>query len=82
MRICCEHGENDSGSQCPDALHRSLKAKAARSGMSLSGYLLKEFGEIAERPTLSEFRKRLHARESIPDALDTARLLREDRAVR
>ena len=51
-------------------------------GMSLSGYLLKEFREIAARPTLSEFRKRLHARESIPDALDTARLLREDRAVR
>lgn len=66
----------------PDALHRSLKARAAMSGMSLSDYLLKEFREIAERPTLSEFRERLHARESLPVVLDTARLLREERAVR
>ena len=66
----------------PDALHRILKAKAAMSGMSLSDYLLREFREIAERPTLSEFRERLHARESVPVALDTARLLCEERAVR
>jgi hypothetical protein len=34
----------------PDALHRSLKARAAMAGMSLSDYLLVEFREIAERP--------------------------------
>ena len=66
----------------PDALHRTLKAKAAMSGMSLSDYLLREFREIAERPTLSEFRERLHARGSLPVALDTARPLGEERAVR
>ena len=34
----------------PDALHRSLKARAAMAGMSLSDYLLAEIKEIAERP--------------------------------
>jgi plasmid stability protein len=30
----------------PDALHRALKARAARAGMSLSDYLLAEIREI------------------------------------
>ena len=42
----------------PDALHRSLKARAAMAGMSLSDYLLSEIKEIAERPTLAELRDR------------------------
>jgi plasmid stability protein len=52
----------------PDALHRSLKARAAMAGMSLSDYLLVEFREIAERPTLV--------------VLDTGGLLREERSAR
>jgi predicted nucleic acid-binding protein len=63
----------------PDALHRSLKARAAMAGMSLSDYLLAEFREIAERPTLAEFRERLHKRKPLPVALDTGGLLREER---
>jgi len=39
-----------------DALHWGLKARNAMAGMSLSDYLL------TERPTLAEFRKRLHKR--------------------
>jgi hypothetical protein len=39
----------------PDALHRTLKARAAMTGMSLSDYLLAEIREIAERPTLAAF---------------------------
>lgn len=46
----------------PEALHRSLKARAVTAGMSLNDYLLGELREIAERPTLAEFRGRLHAR--------------------
>jgi antitoxin FitA len=34
----------------PDSLHRTLKARAAMVGMSLSDYLLREIKEIAERP--------------------------------
>jgi plasmid stability protein len=66
----------------PDALHRSLKARAAMAGMSLSDYLLAEIKEIAERPTLGELRQRLHAHKPVTLALDTARLVREEREAR
>lgn len=66
----------------PDALHRTLKARAATAGMSLSDYLLLELREIAERPTLAEFRERLHTRRPVQAAFDTAALLREERASR
>ena len=36
----------------PDPLHRRMKARAAMAGMSLSDYLLKEIGELAERAHL------------------------------
>ena len=51
-------------------------------GMSLSDYLRGELREIAERPTLAEFRARLHGRTRVTAALDTAGLLREERAGR
>jgi len=51
-------------------------------GMSLSDYLLGELHEIAGRPTLAEFRERLHARVPLSVALDTARLVREERVKR
>ena len=66
----------------PDALHRSLKARAAMSGMSLTDYLLMEIKEIAERPTLAELRERLHSREEVDVRLDTGRLVREERQAR
>jgi hypothetical protein len=66
----------------PEALHRTLKVRAATVGMSLSDYLLGELQEIADRPTLAEFRMRLQARKPLPFDLDTARLLREERATR
>jgi len=43
----------------PDALHRKLKARAAREGFSLSDYLLREIEQFAERPTLAELRRQL-----------------------
>jgi plasmid stability protein len=63
----------------PDALHRSLKARAAMAGMSLSDYLIGEIKEIADRPTLAELRDRLHTHKPVPLPLDTARLVREER---
>ena len=66
----------------PDALHRSLKARAALAGMSLSDYLLAEIREIAERPTLAEFRDRLHRRKPVSAQIDTALLVREEREAR
>jgi plasmid stability protein len=66
----------------PDALHRSLKARAAMAGQSLSDYLLAEIREIAERPTLAELRERLHRRKPVAVEIDTARLVREEREAR
>jgi plasmid stability protein len=66
----------------PDSLHRSLKARAAMSGRSLSDYLLAEIKEIAERPTLAELRERVHRRKTLAVEIDTARLVREEREAR
>jgi antitoxin FitA len=63
----------------PDALHRRLKARAARAGMSLSDYLLSEIKEIADKPTLAEMRQILHQREPVSLPIDTARLVRDER---
>jgi plasmid stability protein len=66
----------------PDSLHRTLKARAALAGMSLSDYLLIELKEVAERPTLAEFRQRLHGRKPVTTEIDTARWVREEREAR
>ena len=66
----------------PDALHRSLKARAAMAGQSLSDYLLAEIKEVAERPTLAELRERLHRRKPVAVEIDTARMVREERETR
>lgn len=66
----------------PDSLHRTLKARAAMAGMSLSDYLLAEIKEMAERPTLEELRARLQQRRPVTAELDTARMVREEREAR
>lgn len=66
----------------PEVLHRKLKARAANAGMSLSDYLLVELREIADRPTLAEFRDRLQTRKPVTEEINAADLLREERAAR
>ncbi|HET9406887.1 MAG TPA: hypothetical protein VFO39_06580 [Candidatus Sulfotelmatobacter sp.] len=66
----------------PEALHRTLKARAAIAGMSLSDYLLAEIKEIEWRPTLAELRERLHKRQPVGPEPDTARLVQEEREAR
>jgi len=63
----------------PDAVHRTLKARAAMAGMSLSDFLLSEIQQIAERPTLGELRDRLHRREPVRLKTSAARAVREER---
>ena len=86
MYITCKYVHSMAGMiqvrNVPEVLHRRLKARAATAGMSLSDYLLEELREIAERPTLAEFRERLHSRRPVSVALDTAGLMREERAAR
>jgi plasmid stability protein len=63
----------------PENLHRTLKARAAVAGMSLSDYLLQEVQNIVERPTAAELRQRLRQRRPIQGALDAAAIIREAR---
>jgi plasmid stability protein len=49
----------------PDELHRTLKVRAAKEGMTLSDYLLSEIERVAERPTLAEMMERLRSREPV-----------------
>ena len=39
----------------PEDLHRDLKVRAARTGMTLSDYLLAELRALAVRPTMREW---------------------------
>jgi plasmid stability protein len=66
----------------PDSLHRTLKARAALAGMSLSDYLLKELRMIAERPTMEEMRKRLQQLEPVELPESAADAVRAERDAR
>lgn len=66
----------------PDDLHRTLKARAALAGMSLSEYLLRELTRLAERPTREEMRRRLERREPVRPSVSPAGVLAEERARR
>ena len=63
----------------PDDLHRKLKARAAQEGMSLSDYLLAEIQKTAERPTVSELRKRLRGRMPVNPHMPPAEAIRAER---
>lgn len=63
----------------PEDLHRKLEARAAEIGLTLSDYLLSEFQELAERPTLQEVLNNLKQRESIVLDEDPATTIRRHR---
>lgn len=63
----------------PDALHRTMKARAALSGMSLSDYLVQEIRRLAEKPTMEELRKRVSSREPANLSLSSAEIIRAAR---
>jgi plasmid stability protein len=63
----------------PALLHRKLKARAAMAGMSLSDYLLAEIKDIADMPTLTELRNRLHTRKPLRVEFDAVRLVQQER---
>lgn len=66
----------------PDDLHRALKARAARSGRSLSDYLLHELRQIAERPTMEEVFERISHRGGVVLAEAPAAAVRAERDAR
>ncbi len=66
----------------PDALHRTLKARAALAGVPLSEYLIREVRKLAERPTPEEMRARLAARERVDARVDATAAVRAERDAR
>lgn len=63
----------------PEELHRTLKARAALEGLSLSDFLLKEVRKIAERPTLAELATRLAQRAPVTTRESPAQAVRAER---
>lgn len=66
----------------PDAIHRTVKARAAQEGMSLSDYLLREIRKSAERPTMAEMMDRLAKLPPIITSKSSAEMVREAREER
>jgi len=66
----------------PDALHRKLKSRAARAGMSLSEYLLREIRHIAEKPTMAQMVRRLEKLTPVIARQSPAEIVREEREER
>jgi antitoxin FitA len=60
-------------------LHRELKVRAAREGMTLSDYLVREVARIAQRPALHELRERLAQRSRVAPRVSTAKAVRTER---
>jgi plasmid stability protein len=47
----------------PPKLHRELKRRAAKRGVSLQEYLLGQIAELAETPTIDEVLDRMRSRD-------------------
>jgi plasmid stability protein len=63
----------------PDELHRELKARAARAGMTLSDYLLDELRALAVRPTMQEWLEQSTAWEPVEVSESPAEALAAER---
>jgi antitoxin FitA len=63
----------------PDDLHRELKRRAAKKGLSLSEYLKFELTRIAEVPTLEELFERVRQREPVHFTEPIEDIIRADR---
>ena len=66
----------------PENLHRTLKARAALAGMSLSDYLLAEVRWLADRPTPAELRERVRRRAGVILPVPAADAVRREREAR
>lgn len=63
----------------PDAVHRTIKARAAQAGMTLSDFLLTEIQRVAALPTRDEMLARLHTRKRVRLRTPAAEIIRAER---
>ena len=85
MQIACDMVERMAHIQIrnvPEDVHRTLKARAAKRGQSLSEYLLAEISELARLPTLEELTERVRRRPPVRLPKPPAEIIREEREKR
>ena len=63
----------------PDRLHRTLKARAASAGQTLSDYLLAEMERLAGLPTREQMLERIRGRTRVSLKTSAAAVIRDER---
>jgi plasmid stability protein len=63
----------------PDAVHATLKSRAALAGQPLTEFLLAEIRRVAERPTPAELADRLLGRPAVRLGMSPAKAVRAER---
>ena len=66
----------------PDDLHRALKVRAAKQGITLSELILRELPRIAHSPSIEEIAARIKSREPVPESPPAADIIRAEREAR
>jgi hypothetical protein len=61
----------------PDETHNTLKARAAKEGMSLSDFIKRELERVTEKPTMREWLERVGRGKPILGGPGTVEILRE-----
>ncbi len=61
----------------PDQVHRTLKTRAARDGMSLSEFIKRELERAAERPSMREWLERAQQARPISTKRSAAQIIRK-----
>ena len=83
MRYTCDNVNNMSKMiqirNVPEDLHRELKVRAARAGMTLTDYLRRELERVVARPPPDEVLARIRSRSRPRSALSTAEVIRRER---
>jgi hypothetical protein len=66
----------------PDRVHRTLKARAAQCGQTLSDYILAELSQLAVRPTVDDLIRRMEQRGNVAVAESSKDAVRAEREAR
>jgi plasmid stability protein len=61
----------------PEQVHGTLKARAAREGMSLSDFIKRELEWVVERPSMREWLERTEQAKPISTKRSAAQVLRQ-----
>jgi antitoxin FitA len=86
MRRTCFHTESMSKMiqvrGVPDKVHRTLKARAAQEGMSLSDFIKRELERTTEKPDMREWLARTAQSRPLARSKSAAAIVRELRGSR